>query len=123
MRESRFWGLHMLSAVVILVFLGLHMALMHLSGLLALLDPVLGKPLAWEHVLARARSDFFTVTYVFMLGAALFHGLYGLRTMIYELTENSVVRKSISASFIAGGLALFGLGAYALVIMHLAART
>ena len=118
MRESRFWGLHMLSAVVILVFLGLHMVLMHLSGLLALLDPALGKPLAWEHMLARARSGFFTVTYLFMLGAALFHGLYGLRTMIFELTVRPAARKGITVSFIVGGLALFGLGAYALVAMH-----
>ena len=123
MRESRYWVLHMLSAMVILVFLGLHMALMHLSGLLALLDPVLGQPLAWDHVLARARSDFFTVTYVCMLAAALFHGLYGLRTMICELTENPAWRKAATISFLAGGFGLFGFGAYAIIAMHLMTRT
>ncbi len=118
MRESRFWGLHMLSAVVILVFLGLHMVLMHLDGTLALLDPALGQPLAWERVLARARSNFFTVTYVMLLAAALFHGLYGLRTMIYELTENATTRKAVSAILMTGGFALFILGAYAVIVMH-----
>lgn len=118
MRESRFWGLHMLSAVVILVFLGLHMVLMHLDGTLALLNPALGEPLAWERVLARARSNFFTVTYIFLLAAALFHGLYGLRTMIYELTEKATMRKAVSAVLMIGGLTLFGLGTYAAIVMH-----
>ena len=123
MRESRYWILHLISALVILVFLGLHMALMHLSGILALVDPVLARPVAWDHVLARARSDFFTVTYVFMLAAALFHGLYGLRTMLYELTENPAVRKTVTLACLAGGFGLFGLGAYALVAMHLMTRS
>ena len=119
MRESRFWVLHMLSAMIILVFLGLHMALMHLSGILALVDPALAKPVVWDHVLARARSGFFTVTYVFRLAAALFHGLYGLRTMLYELTENPALRKAVTVTFVAGGFGLFGLGAFALIAMHL----
>jgi succinate dehydrogenase hydrophobic anchor subunit len=123
MRESRYWVLHMLSALVILVFLGLHMALMHLSGILSLVDPVLAKPVAWDHVLARARSDFFTVTYVFMLAAALFHGLYGLRTMIYEVTENPALRKAVTVTFVAGGFGLFGLGTFALIAMHLMTRS
>lgn len=118
MRESRFWGLHMLSAVVILVFLGLHMVLMHLDGTLALLNPALGEPLAWERVLARARSNFFTVTYIFLLAAALFHGLYGLRTMIHELTEKTTTRKAVSAVLMTGGLTLFGLGTYAVIVTH-----
>ena len=123
MRESRFWILHMICALVILVFLGLHLALMHLSGMLALNDPVLARPVAWDHVLARARSNFFTVTYVFMLAAALFHGLYGLRTMLFELTENPALRKAVTLAFVAGGFGLFGLGAYALVAMHLMTRS
>ena len=120
MRESRFWGLHMLSAVVILVLLGLHMAVMHLAGILALVNPAWGDPLAWDHVLVRARSDFFTGSYLFLLAAALFHGLYGLRTMLSELTQNPAIRKAITVSFLAGGAVLFGLGAYAIVAMHLA---
>jgi succinate dehydrogenase hydrophobic anchor subunit len=123
MRESRFWILHMMCALVILVFLGLHLALMHLSGVLALINPVLARPVAWDHVLARARSNFFTVTYVFMLAAALFHGLYGLRTMLFELTENPALRKAATLVFVAGGFGLFGLGTYALVAMHLMTRS
>ena len=30
-------------------------------------------------------SLFFTVTHIFLLGVALYHGLYGLRTIVFEL--------------------------------------
>jgi len=123
MRESRLWGLHLTSAVVLLVLLGLHLVVMHLDGTLALIDPAWGKPLAWDSVLARARSAFFTATYVLMLAAALFHGFYGLRTMITELTGNEYWRRVTSISVWTVGVALFGLGAYAIVVMHLRAGT
>jgi succinate dehydrogenase hydrophobic anchor subunit len=119
MRDARFWGLHMASAVVLLALLGLHMVIMHLDGTLALINPAWGQPLAWNHVLARARSAFFTATYVLMLTAALFHGLYGLCTMVTELTENRTVRKITSISVWTGGGLLFILGAYAIIAMHL----
>ena len=119
MRESRYWGLHMTSAVALFVLLGLHLVIMHLDGTLALIDPAWGKPLAWEAVLTRARSAFFTASYVLMLAAALFHGFYGLRTMIIELTGSAAVRRATSIAVWTAGLALFGLGAYAIVVMHL----
>lgn len=119
MRESRYWGLHMTSAVVLFVLLGLHLVIMHLDGTLALIDPAWGKPLAWDAVLARARSAFFTASYVLMLAAALFHGFYGLRTTITELTGSAAVRRVTSIAVWTAGLALFGLGTYAIVVMHL----
>lgn len=119
MRESRYWGLHLTSACVLLVLLGLHLVIMHLDGTLALINPAWAKPLAWDAVLQRARSAFFTATYVLMLAAALFHGFYGLRTMITELTGSAAVRRATSIAVWGAGLVLFGLGAYAIVAMHL----
>lgn len=109
----------MASAVVLLALLGLHMMIMYLDGTLALINPAWGKPLAWDHALVRARSAFFTATYVLMLAAALFHGLYGLRTMVTELTENWTVRKITSVSVWTGGGLLFVLGTYTIIAMHL----
>lgn len=123
MRESRYWGLHMTSAVVLFVLLGLHLVIMHLDGTLALIDPAWGKPLAWDSVLERARSAFFTASYVLMLAAALFHGFYGLRTMITELTGSAAVRRATSIAVWTAGIALFGLGACAIVVMHLRVGT
>jgi succinate dehydrogenase hydrophobic anchor subunit len=81
MRDQRLWTWHLIAGVTILVFLGLHMGVMHLNTMLGLFSAVPDKaPIDWGNVIARSQSAFFAVTYVVLLGAALFHGLYGLRT-------------------------------------------
>jgi hypothetical protein len=70
MRDQRNWTWHVISGVVILVFAGLHMAIMHLDSLLGIFNPAGGHPIEWANVVARMRSGFFTVTYVVLLGAA-----------------------------------------------------
>jgi len=110
MRESKRFALHLVAAVVILVLLGLHMSIMHLDGLLTRIVGFTGDPLAWEHVLARGRSLFFALTYVVLLGAALYHGLYGLHTMIIELEPPPRVQRTVTAVLWIGGLLLFGIG-------------
>ena len=81
MRDRTLWTWHIFAGVVILVFLGLHMTIMHLDGDRSrIFNPARGRARSTgRNVAARMRSLFFTVTYVVLLGAALFHGLYGLR--------------------------------------------
>jgi succinate dehydrogenase / fumarate reductase membrane anchor subunit len=122
-RETKFWTWQVAAAVVILVVLGLHMAIMHLDGTLAMIDPAWADPLAWGNVLARAKSALFTAGYVLLLAATLYHGLYGLRTMICELTPSPRARRWTAIAFWSGGAALFALGSYALIAMHVAAGT
>ena len=76
-----------LAGVVILFLLGLHMLIMHLGGLTHLFAPH-GEPGSHrkENSLSRDGKLFFTVTYILLLGVALYHGLYGLRTILFELT-------------------------------------
>ncbi len=119
MRESRVWSLNLIAALVILAFLGLHMVIMHLDGTLALLRLAPADPLGWEQVLARAKSAFFTSSYILLLAAALFHGFYGLRTMISEFSESAVLHAWTTGVLWVAGLALQGIGSYALVVMHL----
>ncbi len=121
MRESRFWLLHMASAIVLLVFLGLHMGIMHLDGTLAMIREAWVEPLAWQSVLTRAKSTFFTVTYILLLAAALFHGLYGLRTVVLELGVSAAARRFTTVLLWSAGVGLFVLGTYALVAMHVLA--
>jgi succinate dehydrogenase hydrophobic anchor subunit len=68
--------------------------------------------------LSRDGMLFFTVTYVLLLGVALYHGLYGLRTILFELTLKPVVEKTITVLLLLLGLGLFGLGAWAAVGAH-----
>jgi succinate dehydrogenase hydrophobic anchor subunit len=109
MRDRTLWTWHICSGAVILVFLGLHMTIMHLGGASPTgLNPFGGEPASWQNVAARAQSLFFTVTYVVMLGAALF----GLRGILLELNPGAGLRKGINVALSMLGLALFAFGAW-----------
>lgn len=112
MRDQRWWTWHVLASLVILVFLGLHMVVMHMDEIVRVFNPDPGDPIGWANVVARAKSAFFMVTYIVLLGAALFHGLYGLRNILFELNPAAGVKKSLNFLFVVGGLALFVFGAW-----------
>jgi succinate dehydrogenase / fumarate reductase membrane anchor subunit len=123
MRDQRLWTWHVLAGLVILVLLGLHMAIMHLDTLLGWFNPAEVKPVSWESVVERARLGFFTVTYIVLLGAALFHGLYGLRNILFELGPGRGVKSALNAVLTVGGVALFVFGAWAAWTAGVLART
>jgi succinate dehydrogenase / fumarate reductase membrane anchor subunit len=113
MREERWWTWHILASVVILVFLGLHMVIMHLEAIVGIFNPEPGHPIEWANVLSRMKSAGFMVSYIVLLGAALFHGLYGLRNILFELNPGAGTKKALTFLFVVGGLALFAFGAWA----------
>ncbi|MBN1569321.1 MAG: hypothetical protein JXA73_15855 [Acidobacteria bacterium] len=116
MRESKLWSWHILSAVIILILLGLHMGTMHLGAILNALGIGSGEPTRSAEVFHRSRQVFYMVTYILLLGAALFHGLYGLRSMFFELSFFSkAVRKAIGGFCAVVGFALFIYGSYAAI--------
>ena len=118
MRESKLWFWHIIAGVVILVFLGLHMFIMHLGVILGALGLAVAKePTAAAVVFERSRQAFFMLTYIVLLGAALYHGLYGLRTMLFELSISKGMQKTINRVFATAGLALFVYGSYAAVVL------
>ena len=123
MRDQRLWTWHLLAGLVIFVLLGLHMAVMHLDTLLGWFNPEGLKPIAWESVLQRARMGFFTVSYIVLLGAALFHGLYGLRNILFELGPARGVKSALNLVLAAGGVGLFVFGAWAAWTAGALART
>ena len=98
MRESKLWFWHILTAVIILVLLGLHMGIMHLSAILNALGIGSGDPTKSAEVFHRSQQLFFMITYILLLGAALFHGLYGLRSMLFELSLSKTLEKFIGAA-------------------------
>ena len=113
MRDQRLWTWHLAAGLVILVLLGLHMAVMHLDALLNVFNRAGGHPIDWANVVDRARSAFFMVTYIILLGAALFHGLYGLRHIIDELNPAEGLRKVVNTVLLVGGIGLFAVGSWA----------
>jgi len=113
MRDRTLWTGHIGAGLVILVLLGLHMAIMHLDATLGIFGTPGAEPIEWESVVLRVQSLFFTVTYVLLLGAALYHGLYGLRNILLELNPGATVRRTINVGLSLVGLGLFGFGTWA----------
>jgi len=119
MSETKYWTWHMAAGVVILVLLGLHMLIMHLGGFTHLFVVDKGvEATAIVNSQARDANLFFTVTYVLLLATALYHGLYGLRTILFELSLKPVMEKAVSALLLIVGLGLFSLGTWAAFTSH-----
>jgi succinate dehydrogenase hydrophobic anchor subunit len=112
MRESKLWFWHILSAVVIVIMLGVHMGIMHLSAVTGS-----GDPIESAEVFHRSQQYIFLVGYIALLGAALFHGLYGLRSMLLELSFPKTMEKAIGGFFSVIGIALFIYGSYVAVVV------
>jgi succinate dehydrogenase / fumarate reductase membrane anchor subunit len=118
MRETKYWTWHMTAGVVILFLLGLHMLIMHTGGITHLFAPHGGEAVSKENSLFRDGQLFFTITYVLLLLVALYHGLYGLRTILFELTLKRAAEKAISVVLLVVGLGLLGLGTWAAIGAH-----
>jgi succinate dehydrogenase / fumarate reductase membrane anchor subunit len=115
MRESKLWFWHVLSAVIILVLLGLHMGTMHLGALLSLIGIGSGDPVQSAEVFHRSQQFIYMIIYILLLGAGLFHGLYGLRSMFFELSLSKTLEKTIGGLCAVAGVALFIYGSYVAV--------
>lgn len=113
MRDQRLWTWHVGAGAVILVLLGLHMTVMHLEQIVRIFNPAPGEPVDWANVVSRSKSAFFLVTYVLLLGTALFHGFYGLRNILFELNPGAGAKKALNGLLVAAGVALFAFGTWA----------
>ena len=113
MKDRALWTLSMASSGVVLVLLAVHMGIMHLDSTLGIAVPAGVTPTEWASVAERMRSTLFTVTYVILLGAALYHGLYGLRNILFELSPGATLHRLESAALVVVGLALFLVGSWA----------
>lgn len=118
MRDQKLWTWHLAAGVIILFLLGLHMAIMHLDALLGIFNPAGGHPIDWANVVARGQSLAFTVIYILLLGTALFHGLYGLRNILFELDPAPPLKKALSWVLILVGVGLFIFGTWAAWVGH-----
>lgn len=114
MRDRTLWMWHLGAGLVILVLLGLHMAIMHLDTSLGI-TATGEEAIDWASVAERAQSLFFTVSYVVLLAAALYHGFFGLRHILFELNPRGGLRRAIDVSLVVLGLALFAFGTWAAI--------
>ena len=122
MRETKYWTWHMLAGLVILVLLGMHMITMHLSTILGWFNPAGPESTDWANVVARGKLIAYAVIYVVLLGVALYHGLYGFRTIIFELGPSKGTQHLINVIFFIVGLGLFIMGSWAAIKFHAIAQ-
>ena len=114
----RYWFLNAICGLVVLVLLTLHMFTMHLDDVLALMFSVNTEPLSWAAVSGRGASVAYTTIYVVLLGSALFHGFYGLRTVLGEIWTSKRAVKLVRAACWTVGTALFAIGTAAALLYH-----
>jgi succinate dehydrogenase hydrophobic anchor subunit len=117
MRESKLWFWHIITAVIILVVLGVHMCTMHLPVILNSVGIGSTDPVKASEVFHRSQQVIFMVSYIVLLGAALFHGLYGLRSMLLELSLSRALEKTIGGVCAIAGIGLFIYGSYVAVLV------
>jgi len=115
MRETAYWVWFVIAGLVIFVLGGLHMTVVHLSGIVGIFNPAGHEAVAWENVSFRSQSIFFTVTYILLAAAVLYHGFYGLRTIIFELGIGKSAQRSLTVLLWIVGVVLFIIGAYAAI--------
>jgi len=113
-RESRWWLLSLGAAAFMIVLLTLHMGLMHLGGLMRFLGAELGDVRAFAAVMERGRQLGQVVFYLLFLAAALYHGLYGVRSVLLEVTAPRAL-PLVTVLVALAGLVAFAYGAYVTV--------
>jgi succinate dehydrogenase / fumarate reductase membrane anchor subunit len=119
MKESTLWVLFILAGAVIIVLLGIHMAIMHLDDLLVPLGIGYANPLSFDSVAMRSKMILHVIIYTLLLATALFHGLYGLRSIIYETPIGSGLKRLTDVGVTAAGIAFFLWGAAAIITGYL----
>lgn len=112
MKRTRYWTLHLVTGLVIVLLLGIHMAIFHLDYLLGY-----GKPLSYDSVVMRAKQVFYLVMYTLLLGTALYHGLYGFRKIVFELSPGKKLEGVITAGIVAAGIFVFVCGTFVVIKM------
>ncbi len=115
MRESSKWTLHIAAGVVILVLLGLHMLVMHMQVFMGWVGLGTENVTSFQAVFERGKQIVFMMAYIILLGAALYHGLYGLKNVLHELVPSRGARKVFGGLLTLVGLAFFVIGTYAAV--------
>lgn len=111
--EVGYWTWFIIAGIVVFVLLFFHMMIIHMDQLLGIFNPAGGSSLDWKNVIYRSHSAFFTIIYIILLAAALYHGLYGVRTILFELGLKKHIERFITIAVWIIGITLFSVGVFA----------
>lgn len=112
MRPTYLWVWQLVTGALLAFFLGTHMVMMHLEIILSFFGIKIPEPTAWDSMMERARESFWLAFYILFLAFVLYHGLYGLRGIILELSPSARAERLITWVIITIGIIVFALGTY-----------
>lgn len=107
MRRTRLHLIHLLSAVVIAVLLGIHMVIQHLDMILGFFGVDVTGATSWSSMIGRSTRGVWAGLYIALLAFVLYHAMYGLRGIVLELTPSGKAEKAVTLGFIIGGIIIF----------------
>jgi len=113
MRDTYLWLLQLVTGGLIIIFLGVHLVLMHLDNILGFFGVDIGQPSSWSSMIERATKGWWLAFYIIFLALVLYHALYGLRGVILEVTPSGRTERIVTGFIWALGIVAFGLGVYA----------
>ncbi len=99
------WILQRFSAIFLIIFLGFHLTLMHFLPLNATFDAVT----------TRLRAGLYIFVDLTLLLLVTYHGLNGVRMILYDIIVKDKYRKVIAILLIITGIVTFAFGAWILV--------
>jgi succinate dehydrogenase/fumarate reductase cytochrome b subunit len=110
--HTRWELLHILTGILIFGLLGTHLVVLHLDSVMGLFGNTGLDPASWNSMIERSRQIVWVGIYISLLAVVLFHALYGLRGIIFELNPSPTAERWISRSFIVIGTLIFIWAAY-----------
>lgn len=118
MARTRHSKLYTTVLLALLLILGLHMFVMHMERSSHWFAPYGTEPDSEQNSLFRDAGLFFAITNVFLLAVALYHGLFGLRTMLFELKPSLKVQKLTTTVLTLTGIILAAFGLWGAIAAH-----
>ncbi len=112
MREVYYWLLSQIVGAIIFILLGIHMIIIHLDNILGFFGVEIGEPVSWNAIMERAQNFGWAVFYFIFLALALYHGFYGLRKILVELSLSPSLIRIINRFLPLIGIILFAYGTY-----------
>jgi succinate dehydrogenase / fumarate reductase membrane anchor subunit len=100
------WFLQRISAVILIIALGLHIVFLHFFyG---------GEPLKYSEILVRLKTPVFITLDILLLLFGLYHALYGLYSVFLDFDSGKKERLIVLGLLVIGGLGFAGFGVFGL---------